>query len=78
MLKEERSELLNTILEFIQFDNEILCDHVAADLGIKIDYECSDLYDQVTEKFMSRSFEEIVKKTRDRIAVAIESFIEYE
>lgn len=76
MLKEERRELLNAILEFIQSDNDILCDHVADDLGIKIDYECSDVYDQVTEKFVSRSFEEIVEKTRDRIAVAIESYID--
>jgi len=78
MERKDREELLNTIIEFIQSNNEILCDHVSNDLGIEIDYECSDLYDQVAEKFLSRSFEQIVEKTRDRIVVAIESYIDTE
>lgn len=75
-MDKTKEELIRHMIDFLQSDNEILCDHVSEDLGIKIDYECSDIYDQVTDKFLSRSFEEIVEKTRDRIIVAIESFIE--
>jgi hypothetical protein len=69
-------DLLNEIITFIQSDNDILCDHVSDDLEINIDYECSEIYDQVDKKFLSRSFAEIVEKTRDRIVVAIESYID--
>ncbi len=75
-MDETRKDLIRRIVEFIQSDNGILCDHVSEDLGIKIDYECSDIYDQVADIFLSRSFEEIVGKTRDRIVIAIESFID--
>ncbi len=75
-MNKTKEELIRNIIDFIQSDNEILCDHVSEDLGIKIDYECSDIYDLVSDKFLSRSFEDIVEKTRDRLIVAIESFKE--
>jgi hypothetical protein len=72
----KRKELLNNILDFLNSDMDILCDHVSNDLGIDIDYECSNIYDEVKERFLDKSFEEIIEKTKDRICIAIESFIE--
>lgn len=72
----KKEELLQEIIDFIQSDTGILCDHVEDDLGIKVDYECSDIYDISEHKFLGKSFEEIVAATRDRIVVAIESYKE--
>ena len=75
---KKSNELLYKIIEFLQTDSDILCDHVSDDLEINIDYECSDIYDIVKHKFFGKSFEKIVKTTRDRIVVAIESYIKEE
>ena len=68
--------MIDYIIDFIQSDNGILCDHVCDDLDIKIDYECSKLYDMVNEKFIPKSFEEVVEAVRNRICVAISSYKE--
>lgn len=72
----EKEKVIHDIIDFLRGgDSVFLLEHVAEDLGISIDHECSDIYDQVEEKFKGKSFEEIVIKTRDRIIVAMESFI---
>ena len=78
MIKKQRKELVNKMIDFISSDIDPLLDHVSDDLKINVDYELSRIYDDVDERFCDASFEDIVEKTRDRIIIALESFIKYE
>lgn len=70
----KRNELLNSIVEFMQSEKDALMDHVVEDLGIKVDYECSNLYDMVEDRFTDKSFEEIIDAVLERVCCAIESY----
>lgn len=77
----EKEEIKNKLIELIDFINssrdDSLMDHVASDLDIVgIDYECSQIYDMIEECKHNASFEDIVKATKDRVLVAIQTFID--
>ena len=62
--------------EFLNKNEHELIDFIEVDLRIEIDHECSKIYDTVTEKFHDVSFQEIVRATKNRIVVALETFNE--
>jgi hypothetical protein len=70
----KKDELLDSIVEFINFEKDALMDHVCDDLGIKVDHECSNLYDMVDDRFTDKSFKEIIDAVITRISTAIESY----
>ncbi len=68
--KELFIEINETLL-----NNDTLIDAVDKKLNIEIDRECSNLYDQITEKEIDVSYEDIIKSVRDVIIKVIETYI---
>jgi len=68
---------INEITDFLMKDSHLLVDHIRENLKIQtLDVELSFVIDHVSMRVYKVSFEEIVKATRDRIVIAIESFKE--
>lgn len=62
-------------LNFLENNFEALVEHVIKDLGIEyIDIELSRIFDSLNEKIYQISIDEIIKATRDRIIIALETF----
>jgi flagellar basal body-associated protein FliL len=69
--------MIQEILDFLT-DNtdESFFDLIKEDLKIEIDNELSSLYDDVNEKVIDVSFEDIVKAVINRVKIAISTFEE--
>lgn len=69
--------MIQEILDFLDENtNEYLFDLIKEDLKIEIDNELSSLYDEVREKKVDVSFENIVNTVVNRIKIAISTFEE--
>jgi hypothetical protein len=69
---------LNQLDELLENEQEALIEHVQEDTGYHGDVELCIIKDTVTGIEYQVSFEDIVKKTVDRVRVALATFRELE
>jgi len=62
------------LIRTLRSDREYVLSLIEEDLEIKVDNECSNLYDEVSDKFLDVNFETIIDKTIERVINVIESF----
>lgn len=69
--------MIQEILDFLNENvDQYLFDLIKEDLNIEIDDELSCLYDEVQEKKVYASFEDIVRSVINRVKIAISTFEE--